>query len=254
MAHTMRTRGPSRGQPLPQQPQQHPPLEGSPVQKHSAAPPAKPRTLGQQGTGGLERRLLVNRTAPGHDAHRGAPLTDKGREARGGGSPASASKVPAPRPHCRGRARPFGTRAGRQRLSWLSAPRERTTGQPRNESRWPGAAAALPVPWRGQRHAQRMPLPRSSALQPPQRGQPSGSDLTAKALGMLVPCGGAPKPALRLRTVRRAGWALPGQTRATPRWQAAGHSKAAGRWQRLQAACRRLGRLANSCLPDGCCK
>ena len=69
-----------------------------------------------------------------------------------------------------------------------------------------GASRAL-----AQGRAQRMPLPRSSALQPPQRGQPSGSDLTAKALGMLV--GGAPKPALRLRTVRRAGWPDKGDTK-----------------------------------------
>ena len=74
----------------------------------------------------------------------------------------------APRPHCRGRAQPSGTRARRQRLSWLSAQRERTTGQPRNESHWPGAAQALPVLWRGQGRAQRM----------------RGSDLTAKALGV----------------------------------------------------------------------
>ena len=78
-------------------------------------------------------------TKTGHDAHKGcAPHRQGRREA----APLrrQAGRCGGQRPVHIAKAGP-GRLARRQRLSWLSAPRERTTGQPRNESR------RLGTPW-----------------------------------------------------------------------------------------------------------
>ena len=151
----------------------------------------------------------MNRTASGHDARKGcAPHRQGGR--RGAEAPlrrqAGCCKGAAPRPHCRGRAVWHKSEEAKAAMAECAkradnrATKERVT-LARSRA---GASRALARARTRTKNA-------ASLLQRPPTS--TARTTAAKALGMLVPCGGAPQPALRLPSAAPAGHSLARQGR-----------------------------------------